>query len=245
MQTGEAFSAPFFLENPCKLGYKKNVQPVGLQRSGRVLFLLFFSFIGSIAAARAQDYLIWTETKPATVFARENVSLRLYFKNSAKEARRPKFEFRLYQIAGGIPAPVGERRKWKEISIGAGQTVVESIKLSFIPVRGSTLYSLKIYDGDRIEEAASLPVLVHPDDLMSEMKGAVEAREQALFGVDSFPGHSGLERLGRKGSGGREPLACASPRILFDGAPSRASCLAAKLWDSPRGPIWSFMRPCI
>lgn len=111
--------------------------------------------------------MAWTEPKPAVVFASENVTLRIYLKSAAREARRPKFEYRLYQTAEGATIPLGERKKWKEIAIAPGQTVIETMKFSFNQIRQATPFTLKIYEEGHIEEVGSLSVLVQPENALA------------------------------------------------------------------------------
>ena len=134
-------------------------------KAGRAIciFVILFSF-----SLRAADLAIWTEPKPALVFAGENKSVQLYVKNSAGVARKIKLETRTYQL-GEKPTPLGERKKWKEISIDAGQTRVEKFSLTLPSLRAPATFVLKFYEEGDVVEAGSTPLLVYPENIVGQI----------------------------------------------------------------------------
>ena len=130
----------------------------------RAICLFFFLFF---AGVRAADLAIWTEPKPALVFAGENKNVQLYIKNSANAARKIKLETRTYQL-GEKATPLGERKKWKEISIDAGQTRIEKFTLTLPVIRAPATFILKFYEEGDVVEAGATPLLVYPEDILSQ-----------------------------------------------------------------------------
>lgn len=138
-------------------------------RGGRAkcIFIFLFSF-----SLKAGDFAISTEPKPPLIFAGENKTVRLYLKNSANAARKIKLETRTYQVTTTTAAPLGERKKWKEISLEAGQTSVEKFPLTLPAIRATTTFVLKFYEEGNVVELGSVPLLVYPEDLLSKFKSS-------------------------------------------------------------------------
>lgn len=182
------------------------MQPARVIHRRFSLSLFFFAFV--VSSLKAHGAIsIWTEPKQATVFAGENRSVRLFIKNSGEAVAKVKFETRFFQVATAA-APLGERKKWKEISLDGGQTVVEKFPLTLPEIRRTTAYLLKFYEEGRVEEAGSVSLVAYPEDLLSEGKERSPGLEFAvglgripILGVDETVGGS------RTGVGGRVDLA--------------------------------------
>jgi hypothetical protein len=130
---------------------------------------------------------VWTEPKQATVFAGGNQSVRLFIKNSGEAPVKVKFETRFFQVGTAAAAPLGERKKWKEISLDGGQTVVEKFPLALPGIRTTTTFLLKFYEEGRVEEAGSVSLLAYPEDLMAEGRDAAWMRQLFLcFGQNDW-----------------------------------------------------------
>jgi hypothetical protein len=138
----------------------------GFRGAWAICGLISFLFSSELFAA---DLTIWTEAKPALIFAGENKSVRVLIKNSAAVARKIKVDTRTFEVAKAISAPLGERKKWKEISIEAGETAVERFPLALPEVRATTTLVLKFYEENNVVELGSILLLVYPEDLLAEL----------------------------------------------------------------------------
>lgn len=179
----------------------------------RILFLFGFLLFGAVA--RGAGISIWTEPKPSLVFARENVSVRLFVKNSDAMDRKVKLEYRVYQAATGVSAPVTDRKKWKEFALSGNQTVVETLKFSPGTVKGSTLFLLKFYEGENVPELESLPLVVYPDNLLAELKEAEKTMQLAVFDEEDLLGPTLVELGAKKAVSLEEPMVSDRPIVLF------------------------------
>jgi len=133
---------------------------------------IFFLLILFSKHANAGDLTIWTESKPALVFAGENKMVHLNFKNSANAPRKIKLETRTFQVEKTAAVALGERKKWKEISLEAGQTRIEKFPISLSGIRVTTMFTLKFYEEGNVVEVGSVPLMVYPADMLSEIQSS-------------------------------------------------------------------------
>jgi hypothetical protein len=155
-------------------------------KGGRAILLGVFLFMAE--GLSAAELSIWTEPKPAMLFAGENKSVRLYVKNSANAARKINMESRTYQIATAVAAPLGERKKWKEISIEPGQTIVEKFPITLPAIRTTTTFVLKFYEQDNVVEVGSVQLLVYPEDLLSDLAQFSKTNQLAILDEENYLG---------------------------------------------------------
>jgi hypothetical protein len=149
-----------------KMRYMNGVRRSGINGGQAIFFALFLFPID----AGAGDLTIWTEPKTALIFAGENKTVDLYLKNSANVARKIKVETRIFEVAKATTVALGERKKWKEISLEAGQTRVEKFPLALSQIRATTMFVLKFYEEGNVVEIGSAPLLIYPEDMLSEIK---------------------------------------------------------------------------
>ena len=137
-------------------------------RGGRVTCVgILFYFVSRVFAA---DLTIWAEGKPALVFAGENKSVRLFIKNSSNSLRKIKIDTRTFEVFPKTAEPLGDRKKWKELSLEAGQTSVEKFPLALPTIKEATTFVLKFYEQDNVVEIGSVPLLVYPEDLLADFR---------------------------------------------------------------------------
>jgi hypothetical protein len=154
---------------------------------GRSLFgaFLVLNWL-ALVVVHAGTFVVWTEPAPALVFSGENRSVRLFIKNSNDSAVRLKVDTRLYQVATAVAAPLGERAKWKELVMEAGQTIVEEFPISLPAVRTATSFLVKFYEEGRDEEIGSVSLLAYPEDLLSELKEVAKTHQVVLVDEENL-----------------------------------------------------------
>jgi hypothetical protein len=102
---------------------------------------------GTLAASAALEVV--SDQPGPMVFADGARDIRVQFRNTAAEPAEANLRFRLYQAGGTTLMPLGEAREWKTLSVGAEQTVLETLSLEIPSVRGETTFHVVWFEGER------------------------------------------------------------------------------------------------
>jgi len=113
--------------------------------------------------AWGQIEVIENEEVPA-VFGGGARPVSFQIKSGAQDFRAP-LQYRIYQAASSILAPVGNVQEWKTIAIPAGARCLESVVVEVPAVRGETLFHLVWLEKER--KVGTIRFRAFPQDLLS------------------------------------------------------------------------------
>ena len=132
-------------------------------------------------AARAQIELV-TNAAPQCVFFGEARSISATFHNSGGQDFGQDVRAVISQASSATAAPLGER-PWKFLRVLPQQTVLESARLDFPPVKAATKFVVQWICG-KAEVIGKTEVLVYPTNLLHELKALVGDNEDNLGVLD-------------------------------------------------------------
>lgn len=98
------------------------------------------------------------------VFGGGDRTIPVQFSNATNNAAEATLSHRLFQVSSGSAAPVSPAIPWKSLTIGPGQTVTDSVRVSLEPVRGPTAYHLVWASGG--QRIGSTRLWVYPDTIL-------------------------------------------------------------------------------
>jgi hypothetical protein len=102
------------------------------------------------------------------LFGSEARKITVLWHNAGDHAQAAGIRLRLYQTSSATAAPLAEKR-WKEIEVLPGQTVLESAAVDFPAVNAETKFLVQwLADTNRV--VGKTEVLVYPTNLLDEFK---------------------------------------------------------------------------
>ncbi|MGV3533787.1 MAG: hypothetical protein ACO1QR_15575 [Chthoniobacteraceae bacterium] len=125
----------------------------------------------------------------AVVFAGRESAIEIRLMNDAAEASSSPIDYRVFQVANRVLAPMGERKPWKEVSLLAGQTGIERLQIHLPELRAVSLFRVVFYDGE--QELGRCAVIGVPPRLLAEFDSPV-----AVYGDSGFT--AAFKELGMK-----------------------------------------------
>jgi hypothetical protein len=167
----------------------------------------------------AAEVSVALRQEPTRVFASDKVSIPVLISNKG-EVAKPTFEHRLYQLATGVAAPLGDKTTWKEIPLNPGQTVLETLTLSLPDTKAPTSFAIKVSETGAAKDAGTLKIEVYPKDFLAELKGPLKDFDLVIFDEkDQFTKAfetAGLEITRLKNLS--DPILADKPAFLFAAA---------------------------
>lgn len=131
------------------------------------------AWVGIILAlllvARAAEISVALREDPTRVFASDKAAIPILISNKG-EAAKVNFEYRVFQLAAGVAAPLGDKTAWKEIPLNAGQTVFETLTVSIPEPKAPTSFAIKVSEASATKDAGTLKVEVFPKNFLAELK---------------------------------------------------------------------------
>lgn len=169
-------------------GGVRSLNPLNLDGARLIRALLYRcgmkAWVGTImlvmCVGRAAEISVALREVPTRVFASDKVAIPVLISNKA-EAAKPVFEYRVYQLATGVAAPLGDKTAWKEIPLNAGQTVLETLMISIPEPKAPTTFAIKISEAGATKEAGTLKLEVYPKNFLAELKAPLKDFELVLF----------------------------------------------------------------
>lgn len=138
-----------------------------------------FCFL-SIEAVAASELSLSLKDKRLAVFSGGVREIQLLLKNGGP-ARSVELEYRVFQLAGAVAAPLGGRVAWKSLPLNAGQTVLETVSVSLPEVKAETRFAIKIFQANGAGEIGAVTFLGYPTNLLAQLKEPLRSRDLALF----------------------------------------------------------------
>jgi hypothetical protein len=134
-------------------------------------------FIAAAGARAAVEML--PERATAAVFGggRREIAFRL--RNSATTPATFDLRHRAFQTSATLLAPLGDIQPCKSLTVGAGQTTLESFTVELPAVRSETLFQIAWFDGDR--KIGATAVRAFPDNLFQHLNSMVDVANAALI----------------------------------------------------------------
>ena len=135
----------------------------------------------SAGLARAQLELV-TNAAPQSVFFGDARSISATFHNPGGQDFRSEIRMRILQASSATVVPLGER-PWKPLQVLPQQTVLESARLDFPPVKAETRFIVQwLEDSNRV--IGRTEVWVYPTNLLHELKLLMGESEDNLGVLD-------------------------------------------------------------
>jgi hypothetical protein len=205
--------------------------------------LLVSVLVPSLAPAQFQ---VLPDSEPQRAFAGEGRAISLRLRNSGDRLVKAALRMRLYQADSATAASWGEAA-WKTLAVLPGQTVLESVSLTFPAVRAETRFLVQWLDGTN-KVIGVTEVLVYPSDLLKDLQplagkdplGVLDPSNELKPLLKALPVEcQDLEDTGLENYRGR--LAILRPfesrTQMREGLPSRVKALAQKgvavVWIQP------------
>ncbi len=114
----------------------------------------------------AQLEIVPDETIPA-VFAGELRHIKVVFRNLSERPIEARLQTRLLQASTATAIPLAEV-PWKTLQLLAGQTVIETVGITFPTVKAATRFIVQWANEDR-QIVGRTDVMVYPTDLLAEL----------------------------------------------------------------------------
>jgi hypothetical protein len=143
-------------------------------------------------SARAAVEVLPERPAPA-VFGGGRREIVFRLRNSATTAAAFDLRHRVFQASASLLAPLSDIKPCKTLTVGAGQTTLESFAVELPAVRGETLFQIAWFDGDR--KIGTTIVRAFPENLlqllgsMADAKpvGLVDPEDQLKTALDAVP----------------------------------------------------------
>ena len=135
----------------------------------------------SAGVARAQVELV-TNAAPQCVFFGEARSISATFHNPATQDFRQDVRTAVSQASSATAVALGEK-PWKELRVLPRQTVLESARLDFPPVKAETKFIVQWVENAN-HVIGKTEVLVYPTNLLHELKVLMDDSEDNLGVLD-------------------------------------------------------------
>jgi hypothetical protein len=132
-------------------------------------------------AARAQIELI-TNATPQCVFFGDAKSIAATFHNPGGQDYGQDVRMAVSQASSATAIPLGER-PWKFLRVLPGQTILESARLDFPPVKAETKFIVQWVENSN-HIIGRTEVLVYPTNLLNELKEMMDENEDNLGVLD-------------------------------------------------------------
>jgi hypothetical protein len=142
-----------------------------------VLAAIFIAVTDTRAAVE-----VLPERAAAAVFGggRREIALRL--RNSATTPATFDLRHRVFQASAALIAPLGDIQLCKSLTVGAGQTTLESFEVELPTVRSETLFQIAWFDGER--KIGATAIRAFPDNLLQHLGSMVDAKPVGLVDPD-------------------------------------------------------------
>ena len=140
-------------------------------------------FIIIICLVAAPLYAQIEVTAPAgspLVFPGANRAVQVRLRNTGDKDIETPLAMKMYQASSATAMPMGPIRPWKQMTIKAGQTVLDEFKTDLPPVRAATRFILQCVNGDGLV-LGRLDVFVYPPDLLKDLHNVAGSNGLALF----------------------------------------------------------------
>lgn len=118
------------------------------------------------------------------VFGGSPRQIRILIQNRDQATTTAMVRFQIFQAASSLAAPIGEPQPWKRLAVLSGQTLVDSILMTFPLVKGKTRFLVRWSDEAEISLGLT-EVLVYPTNLLFELKPLAGGRPLGLYDPSS------------------------------------------------------------
>ena len=124
----------------------------------------------SLCPVLAGAQLEWrSDDTPQVVFGGGHRSVRVMLRNPTDQPVTVDFRTRVLQTSSAIAMPLGVPQPWKRLQVLAGQTVVESAKITFPLIKAETRFLVEwITEKDKVLGPSE--VIVYPPGVLKELK---------------------------------------------------------------------------
>jgi len=145
--------------------------------AGWLGLLLLNGTLGTQAAIE-----ILADRTPAALFGNGKRIIRPQFHNPDPHTSELNLRYRIYQASASTLMPLGEIQSWKNLTLTSNQTVVESFEVELPAIRGTTMFQIVWYDGEK----KLGPTLIHafPSELLKPLEALAGGKPIGLLDPD-------------------------------------------------------------
>ena len=114
------------------------------------LALVVLSFAGwSGKLFAADEVVVVPATRPPVVFSGKPAKIELRLGSRTGATVHGAVTYRVWQLTSATAAPVAAAQPWKEITLAAEQTVIETIETTLPATRAATLFRIEVFFAER------------------------------------------------------------------------------------------------
>jgi hypothetical protein len=136
-----------------------------MKLSGTLILAMITSVITSTAHAQLQ---LATDEYPACVFGGATANIHVVFANASERDFDDLVRTRIFQATSATAVPVAET-SWKRLRVLPGQTVLESARMKFPPVKAPTKFLVRWTENTN-RVIGTTEVRVYPTNLLAGLK---------------------------------------------------------------------------
>ena len=135
----------------------------------RYLRKLGIGILVALTPVARAELAVVAERAPAAVFAGESREIEVKFHNPSATAIGEDLRTQLYQASSATTVALGEPKEWKRLEVLPGQTVLETVSVSFPSVKAETRFLVQwLALSNKV--VGMTDVRVFPTNLLAELK---------------------------------------------------------------------------
>lgn len=112
-------------------------------------------------------------------FCAEPVKLKVGFSNPKNEVTKTPLRTRVYQKSSATLMPVGEIQPWKEVRLLEGQSVIETVSITFPEIKAPTRFQVHVLGEQTL--IGKVEVDVYPPNLLKQISLLLGESKLAIF----------------------------------------------------------------
>lgn len=143
----------------------------------QALTILWLVWLANCAKAQLE---ILPPEQPSAVFGGETRAVQITFRNLGERPIKTALKTRLFQLSSATRMPANEAEPWKQLTVLAGQTVLETARVKFSDVRAITKFEVRWFD-DADKAVGQTPVTVYPTNLLAQLADLAGEKPPGIF----------------------------------------------------------------
>ena len=130
--------------------------------------LMFIALAAGLPMASHGQLAVVTNREPQRIFFGHGINIPVVIHNAGSQSFNDEIRTRIFQTSSAVAVRLGEAT-WKQFQALPGQTVLESARLDFPPVKAETKFLVQWLDNSN-HVIGETTVWVYPTNLLAELK---------------------------------------------------------------------------